>query len=272
MKKDFQERTDEYILGGMSAEDRSMFENEINADPDKKEQVEFVRNVKNAISSRQEKLASLAKMRMMLQEEACSSKPAMCSAPAPVYGRKKRKAPLWIWVSSIAAILVVGFFFMMPADKGAGSISVLPEGQELSRSSNDHVFVPVSAEPFGVGCYDEEVDELCASAEPSDLEYYVEEEERLYADAEEGYAAALYNLGVCYENGNGVQQSYTEAVKWYSLAAEQGYAAAQYNLGVCYENGYGVKNSSAEAAKWFELAAQQGYEPAIEKLEGTDKE
>ena len=43
---------------------------------------------------------------------------------------------------------------------------------------------------------------------------------------------AQYNLGVMYENGQGVPQDYKTAVKWYRLAAEQGDAGAQFNLGV----------------------------------------
>lgn len=37
-------------------------------------------------------------------------------------------------------------------------------------------------------------------------------------------------LGVCFQNGKGVEQSYTEAVKYYKLAADQGYADAQKRL------------------------------------------
>ena len=40
--------------------------------------------------------------------------------------------------------------------------------------------------------------------------------------AEQGDAEAQYNLGVMYDNGQGVAQDYAEAVKWYRRAAEQG--------------------------------------------------
>ena len=76
--------------------------------------------------------------------------------------------------------------------------------------------------------------------------------------ADRGFADAQNNLGVCYENGNGVAKSYAEAVKWYKLAAEQGDSGAQVNLGLCYENGNGVKQSYEEAVKWYQLAAEQG--------------
>ncbi len=47
--------------------------------------------------------------------------------------------------------------------------------------------------------------------------------------AEQGDAAAQYNLGIMYSNGRGVPQDHVQAVKWYRKAAEQGVAFAQYN-------------------------------------------
>ena len=48
--------------------------------------------------------------------------------------------------------------------------------------------------------------------------------EELHSRAEQGNAAAQYNLGVMYDNGEGVPQDYAEAAKSYRLAAEQGEA------------------------------------------------
>lgn len=58
--------------------------------------------------------------------------------------------------------------------------------------------------------------------------------------ANQGIAAAQYNLGVGYYNGKGVARDYKQAVYWYTKAANQGYANAQYNLGVCYYKGQGT--------------------------------
>ena len=76
--------------------------------------------------------------------------------------------------------------------------------------------------------------------------------------AEQGFAKAQDNLGICYYKGEGVQQDYQQAVYWYQKAAEQGYAAAQTNLGICYECGYGVKKNFRQAANWYQKAAEQG--------------
>jgi TPR repeat protein len=60
-------------------------------------------------------------------------------------------------------------------------------------------------------------------------------------------------------------------VKWYRKAADQGYAAAQYNLGVCYDNGGGVVQDKAEAVKWYRKAADQGNVEALEALQKIEK-
>ena len=67
-------------------------------------------------------------------------------------------------------------------------------------------------------------------------------------------------LGTAFTVGSlGVAKDEVEAVKWYRKAAEQNYAEAQYNLGVCYANGQGVAKDEAEAVKWFRKAAEQNY-------------
>jgi len=53
-----------------------------------------------------------------------------------------------------------------------------------------------------------------------------------------------------------------EAVKWYRKAAEQNFAAAQYNLGICYYRADAGTEDWAEVYKWLSLAAMQGHEGA----------
>jgi TPR repeat protein len=57
--------------------------------------------------------------------------------------------------------------------------------------------------------------------------------------AEQGDADAQNDLGVMYDNGNGVPQDHAEAAKWFRKAAERGLARAQYNLGIMREIGKG---------------------------------
>jgi TPR repeat protein len=84
--------------------------------------------------------------------------------------------------------------------------------------------------------------------------------------AEEGYANAQHNLGLMFENGEGIQEDFAEAAKWYRLAAEQDDAYAQLNLGKLYDNAKGVPLNHVEAVKWYRFAALQDYAPAQRNL------
>ena len=79
--------------------------------------------------------------------------------------------------------------------------------------------------------------------------------------AEQGNSISQYILAMMFENGFGVAQDYTAAVKWYTLAAEQGVAEAQRELGVLYLNGT-IEQDYAAAFKWLNLAAEQAYASA----------
>ncbi len=76
--------------------------------------------------------------------------------------------------------------------------------------------------------------------------------------ANDGDAAAQFNLGVMYLTGHGVQQDDAAAALWFRKAAEQGYALAQTNLGVLYRDGRGVAEDATEAVMWLRKAADQG--------------
>ena len=65
--------------------------------------------------------------------------------------------------------------------------------------------------------------------------------------AEKGQAVAQFMLGVMFNNGRGIEQSYEKAVEYYTMAAEQGHAVAQCNLGNMFENGRGVEQSYEKA-------------------------
>ena len=78
------------------------------------------------------------------------------------------------------------------------------------------------------------------------------------ADAEQGDATAQYNLGVCYGDGVGVTQDYSQAAHWFRQAAEQGHAFAQHSLGNSYFRGYGVTKDLSQAVYWYRKAAEQG--------------
>ena len=94
-----------------------------------------------------------------------------------------------------------------------------------------------------------------------------------------GDKGAQYKLGEIYDFGQGLEQNYKEALKWYRMAAEQGLVEAQYNLGTVYLQGNEVPQDHKEAVKWFRMAADQGYADAQYNLgalyamgKGVDKD
>ncbi|HSR62163.1 MAG TPA: tetratricopeptide repeat protein, partial [Gammaproteobacteria bacterium] len=78
----------------------------------------------------------------------------------------------------------------------------------------------------------------------------------------QGDPDAQYNLAVAYAFGEGVKKDLHEATTWYRRAAEQDHPVAQYSLGISHAYGEGVKQDGALAARWFLQAAEQDYEPA----------
>ena len=73
--------------------------------------------------------------------------------------------------------------------------------------------------------------------------------------AEKGDASAQLRMGYLYQQGDGVEQDDSEALKWYRLAVAQG----QYKLGVRYAQGIGVPHDFTQTAKWYTLAALHGH-------------
>ena len=84
--------------------------------------------------------------------------------------------------------------------------------------------------------------------------------------AEQGSAAAQYDLGVSSLQGQGVPKDYAAAAQWFRKAADQGHVDAQYDLGVMYTLGEGVSQDYALAAQWFRKAAEQGNADAQSRL------
>jgi TPR repeat protein len=76
--------------------------------------------------------------------------------------------------------------------------------------------------------------------------------------AESGDTEAQSSLGQAYDFGQGVQQSYAEAFKWYQMAADHGDTKAQNNLGSFYQYGLGVATNYSQAASLYKQAAAQG--------------
>ncbi len=88
----------------------------------------------------------------------------------------------------------------------------------------------------------------------------------LRKSAEAGDASAQNELGLLYNDGNGVPQDYRQAKQWFEKAAEKGHAGAQVNLGTLYLHGDGAPQSAQMALFWFRRAAEQKDALAFAKL------
>ena len=65
--------------------------------------------------------------------------------------------------------------------------------------------------------------------------------------AQQGNAAAQFNLAALYEKGSGVAQDRGEGARWYLEAAKQGDLDAQLKIASLYEEGAGVAKDAGAA-------------------------
>ena len=73
---------------------------------------------------------------------------------------------------------------------------------------------------------------------------------------------AIYNVGVMYFYGRGVQENKQQALELVQKAAETGVIEANWRLGQMYQHGEGVSQNTEEAYEHYLLAANQGHAAA----------
>ena len=74
--------------------------------------------------------------------------------------------------------------------------------------------------------------------------------------AERGDVSSMFELGLMYYNGVGVDQDYAEAKSWFTKAAEGGNGEAYYYIGNMYYYGQGVSTDSAKATLYWRKAEE----------------
>ena len=72
----------------------------------------------------------------------------------------------------------------------------------------------------------------------------------------------IFQLGRAYQKDN----NFTAALQQYRRAADQGHAVAQTNLGVMYENGQGVSRDYQQAAAWYRKLPNRDWRSAQHTL------
>lgn len=89
---------------------------------------------------------------------------------------------------------------------------------------------------------------------------------RRSAECECPQAEAVYALARCREYGLGVEKDMRRAFELYQKAAEDGDVRANVRLGEWYEKGIFVEKDKQSAIEWYNTAAEQGDEDAISAL------
>jgi len=77
--------------------------------------------------------------------------------------------------------------------------------------------------------------------------------------AEQGDVNAYLQIGLMYDFGQGVQQSFAQALRWYQRAAEKGDQRAMYLVGHMHDFGEGIPVDRGKAMFWYLKSAHLGY-------------
>lgn len=92
--------------------------------------------------------------------------------------------------------------------------------------------------------------------------------DQLLPAAEKGDKKAQYELAGLYQK----EEEKDNAFKWYEKAAQNGSVDAMYELGVCYNNGSGVTPDVGKGKDWLRKAAAKGHKGAKKQLKEIEKE
>ena len=84
--------------------------------------------------------------------------------------------------------------------------------------------------------------------------------------ADQGSAEGMLRVATAYKRGEGVEQDHAQALRWFRKAAKHGDPFAAHELGLLYHAGLGVERNAALAVTWFRDAAEAGNDVAAAKL------
>lgn len=84
--------------------------------------------------------------------------------------------------------------------------------------------------------------------------------------AKRQHADGRYAYADCLSQGIGVEKNEEMAFKWFLAAAEQHHVDAMYRVAQCYEKGLGTKADPEEAKRWYQEASQKGHRGATQAL------
>lgn len=147
MDINFQDRIDEYLLhrDSMTVEEQTNFLKEIESNEEKKRQFVLSKDIKDAFVSRGKKLKAIAEFENKIQ----------CNTPIKTTGSDnamplnnesfkktktniKEKKTIWLWISGIAAVVIIGVFFIRPTLINNSNNNFMPffENQYQKKNKN----------------------------------------------------------------------------------------------------------------------------------------
>ena len=183
MKKEYQDRIEDYLLNRMSNDERSAFEQELKEDAELREQYEFVSMVKTAlmleniekdifsIKTEEESFATVSQSANEESDYSYESTIKLDIKKTDVRPFPKRYA--LYWVSGIAALFVVGLFiinhFLFVNNPSLPEMAYVPSSDSCLTNINTDGYV--SSESHGLGNMRRQ-DFECSSAPSNEYEYY----------------------------------------------------------------------------------------------------
>lgn len=109
----------------------------------------------------------------------------------------------------------------------------------------------------------EEIDDAIALYQSGDHDAAFDAFSGLVAD---GNGEAMFYIGQMHENGEGTQQNFSNAIRWYRRAAAQDHAEAHFRVGQMFENSVGVPRDFGAAFDSYSAAAALGHQEAELKM------
>lgn len=97
-------------------------------------------------------------------------------------------------------------------------------------------------------------------------EFWVRFDELMFS-AQTGDAESQNSIGEMYYYGDEIEQDLDQAVYWFKEAAKQKHAEAMYNLGICFVNGEGVEKNKTTGLGFIRQAAKLGSKAAVQYTE-----
>lgn len=151
----FQDRIDDYLLNRMNDADKRVFLQEVEQDEEKREHLEFTKNVKDSICSREEKFKALSQFQQQYENaqrsEALRSVGTEYTCQSVLAVQKKKhvqskKMRTWLWISTVAAFLIIGFFAVKPVFRDFASPNYDEVPIEQMRGNDDVFDAPIPAD------------------------------------------------------------------------------------------------------------------------------